>query len=119
MSDGGITHPPRTPLCGGGAVVLTELGVHNSSVLLTNATIWVEGITDRLFIRHFLGILQKELPASQRVREDVHFSFVEYGGSAIDHWSFLCARNETPRIDVTRLCGKLFLIADHARDREG
>ena len=32
------------------ANILRELGVRNSSVFLTNATIWVEGITDRMYM---------------------------------------------------------------------
>ena len=43
--------------------------------------------------------------------EDLHYSFVEYGGSCITHWSFL--DEEKHPIDVERLCGRLFLIADH------
>lgn len=39
----------------------------------------------------------------------MHYSFVEYGGSCITHWSFL---DEQEGINVDRLCGRLFLIAD-------
>lgn len=37
---------------------LELLGVRNSSVLLTNCTIWVEGITDRRYIAHWLALYQ-------------------------------------------------------------
>ncbi|WP_165760255.1 ATP-dependent nuclease, partial [Niastella populi] len=39
--------------------VLSLLGVNNSSVFLTNCTIWVEGITDRIYIRKYLQIVQE------------------------------------------------------------
>lgn len=46
------------------------------------------------------------------LREDYHYSFVEYGGTNITHWSFLEEPDGEDTIDVERLCGKLFLIAD-------
>jgi predicted house-cleaning noncanonical NTP pyrophosphatase (MazG superfamily) len=83
-------------------------------VLLTNCTIWVEGITDRRYIAHWLKLYQKhkegqdEAGKSRFFKEDLHYSFVEYSGGNITHWSFL---DETGT-DVAKLCGKLFLIAD-------
>lgn len=86
--------------------LLLELGVRNSSVFLSNCTIWVEGVTDRLYLRKYLAIFQEE--QEKKYMEDLHFSFVEYGGSNITHFSFL----DEEGIDVERLCGELLLIAD-------
>lgn len=94
---------------------LELLGVRNSSVLLTNCTIWVEGITDRRYVAHWLDLYQQQLhgnTAADRAKffnEDLHYSFVEYSGGNITHWSFL----DEDGPEVERLCGKLFLIADH------
>jgi hypothetical protein len=88
--------------------LLAELGVRNSSVLLSNCTIWVEGITDRLYIRRYFELFQKE--QKPQYLEDIHFSFVEYGGDNVEHWSFLDESGSG--ICVERLCGTLFLIAD-------
>jgi hypothetical protein len=93
---------------------LELLGVRNSSVLLTNCTIWVEGITDRRYLTHYLRKYMDKLKSEDgekifKAREDVHYSFVEYSGANITHWSFLEADN---CINVDRLCGRLFLIAD-------
>jgi predicted ATP-dependent endonuclease of OLD family len=90
--------------------LLEHLGVKNSSVFLTNCTIWVEGITDRIYIRKYLELYQKSLSeGDKKYFEDVHYSFVEYGGNNITHWSFL---DKESGIEVERLCGKLFLITD-------
>ncbi|MBY0311125.1 MAG: ATP-binding protein [Phycisphaerales bacterium] len=118
--------------------LLRELGVRNSSVLLANCTIWVEGVTDRKYLQKYLDLYQDHLestasehnattePASapaptiaravapQRFVEDLHFAFVEYGGSNITHWSFL--DEQGARVD--RLCGTLMLIADKDTDKE-
>jgi len=94
--------------------LLECLGVKNSSVMLTNCTVWVEGITDRMYIRKYLEVYQKHLENEDSnakiFEEDKHYSFVEYSGNNITHWSFL-DKDEEP-MDVEHLCGKLFLISD-------
>ncbi len=97
--------------------VLNLLGVKNSSIFLSNCTIWVEGITDRIYVRKFLEVFLKQ-DTVNRLKEDIHYSFVEYGGGNITHWSFLDDTDaEYPNINVNRLCSKLFLISD--RDGAG
>lgn len=96
----------------GSLPILRELGVLNSSVLLANCTIWVEGITDRMYLRHYLSLYQDHCSnQASRVRryvEDLHYAFVEYGGSNVTHWSFL----DDDGTRVERLCGELILVAD-------
>ncbi len=89
---------------------LELLGVRNSSVFLTNATIWVEGITDRWYLRKMLKSYMEHLGTPERFEEDVHYSFVEYGGANITHWSFLDCEDHP--IEVTRLCARAILIVD-------
>ncbi len=85
---------------------LELLGVKNSSVFLTNCTIWVEGITDRKYIAHYLAKYQESLDKQtgksnlKMLKEDLHYSFVEYSGANITHWSFL---GEKGSIEVERL----------------
>ncbi len=95
--------------------LLKEMGITSSSVLLVNATIWVEGITDRLYLRKYIDLIQNSDPASMRIREDVHYSFVEYGGAAIVHWSFLHELAKDHTINVSKLCGDAFLICDRSK----
>lgn len=99
--------------------IIELLGVHNSSVLLTNCTIWVEGITDRLYIRRYLEMYMQNMIADEAARtfeEDKHYSFVEYSGNNIMHWSFLEVEDDP--INVEALCGTLFLVADRDRGKE-
>jgi predicted ATP-dependent endonuclease of OLD family len=102
--------------------VLEMLGVRNSAVFLSNCTIWVEGITDRYYIRHFFDIYQKSLANSKVFKEDIHFSFVEYSGNNITHWTFLDDEN-TPdgvfsSMNPERLCGTIFLITDKDSEKK-
>jgi predicted ATP-dependent endonuclease of OLD family len=94
--------------------ILQLLGARNSSVFLSNCTIWVEGITDRLYIRKYLEFYQKN--KEEKVQEDIDYSFVEYGGDNITHWSFL--NEEDSPINIERLCGKSFLVTDKDGDKK-
>lgn len=102
--------------------VLQELGVRNSAVLLSNCTIWVEGITDRLYIRRFLKVFQEFHPDLKEFKEDIHYSFVEYSGGNITHWSFLDDDDETETneghtsMNAEKICSTLFLITDKDGD---
>jgi len=100
--------------------VLLDLGVRNSSVFLTNATVWVEGITDRLFLRAYMRKYVDELAIRDSnqaaiigiLREDYHYSFVEYQGATLAHWSFDPGDEEANRIKADYVCAHAFLIAD-------
>jgi hypothetical protein len=118
-----------TPVSSGAHSSLELLGVRNSSVFLVNATIWVEGITDRRYMRKFLELYRKhcETPPHidpavdiSRLEEDIHYAFVEYAGSNLKHWSFASAEDTEPKegdqndslIELRTLCGRAFLIRD-------
>lgn len=91
--------------------ILELLGVRNSSVFLSNCTIWVEGITDRLYIKKILEVYQESLiDEPLKYLEDFHFSFIEYSGSNLVHWAF--ENSEGDRILANRINQKILLIAD-------
>lgn len=76
--------------------LLASLGVKPSSVYLANCTIWVEGITDRLYITKYMEKYLDELYQAnsnlykkyRRFMPNYHYTFVEYAGSNLVHWSF-------------------------------
>lgn len=100
--------------------LLRDIGVRNSSVFLTNATIWVEGITDRLYLRTYMAKYCKEIEEGNKdlaktlsnLKEDLHYSFVEYQGTNLTHWSFDPNDEDTKRMKATYVCAHAFLIAD-------
>ncbi|OEC87659.1 MULTISPECIES: ATP-binding protein [Methanobacterium] len=67
--------------------LLNLLGIRSSSVFLTNCNIWVEGITDVLYLRRFFNIYQdymkKKNKNFKKFDEDRHYSFYVYNGSDI------------------------------------
>jgi len=82
--------------CDGDRTILQTLGVSPSSVFLANCTIWVEGITDRLYFVQYLKKYLEELKADNeekwedysRFIDGYHYAFVEYQGSNLEHWDF-------------------------------
>ncbi|MBL7202530.1 MAG: AAA family ATPase [Anaerolineae bacterium] len=105
---------------------LALLGVANSSVFLANCSIWVEGVTDRKYLRAFLRAYQEsdEFAAHQgRVyQEDIHFAFFEYAGSNIAHYFFSPGESEPADIDAKiralALSNRIFLLADRDEAKE-
>jgi hypothetical protein len=97
--------------------LLRDLGVHNASVLLAGCSIWVEGPSDRDYVRAGLLAYRRHLNVSPLL-EDLHFAIFEYGGSNIVHYDF--SRDDESgdpaekdrRIKQRWLANRVFLLAD-------
>lgn len=103
--------------------ILKDLGVNNSSVFMANCSIWVEGISDRNYIKAFLKsygdyLLKNDKKKYVNIKEDIDFAFFEYAGSNIDHYFF---DNEMEKEEVElilqdikalSLSNRIFLLAD-------
>jgi hypothetical protein len=76
--------------------------------------VWVEGITDRWYFRSmlqsYIKFLQKSNIFVRNIEEGIHYSFVEYGGGNITHWSFL--DEEEHPIAIDKLCARALVIID-------
>jgi hypothetical protein len=120
--------------------VLAQLGVRPSATFLSNATIWVEGVSDASYLRaymeafvHYLevrggGDWKDAVRLLRQYREDQHYAFVEYNGANLEHFGFgesedplTCdqvagaapaSSSARPTTDVTRLCAEAIVIAD-------
>lgn len=103
--------------------ILKHLGVNNSSVFLANCSIWVEGVSDRNYIKAFLKSYLDYLnkPGSKdykSLKEDIDYAFFEYAGSNIEHYIFEEEISEDEEkkfeseINALALSNKIFLLAD-------
>lgn len=94
------------PLRYGDTSIVDDLGLRNSSVYLANCSIWVEGITDRLYIRKILELMDQE---NSKYIEDLHYTIIEYSGSNITHYFV-----DKDKIDTNPITGgnKLLLVVD-------
>ena len=68
--------------------ILNLLEVNNASVFLANCSIWIEGVTDRIYLRSYLKAFLNSDPYKEFLHEDLHFAFFEYAGSNISHYLF-------------------------------
>lgn len=96
----------------GDNTALQYLGVTNSSVFLANCSIWVEGISDRNYLKAFLKAYCRDIPNKIYPKEDIDFAFIEYAGSNIDHYNFDEAELKE-KIDAFSINNKIFLISDY------
>lgn len=103
--------------------VLQLIGAKPSSIFNSNCTIWIEGITDRLYIRKFLELYQdkllKENNLLKKYREDIDYSFVEYSGGNITHWNFISDIEEVIQINAKFLSQNILVIADNDFPKDG
>lgn len=59
--------------------VCVDLGYRPSDILQTNAIIWVEGPSDRIYLQHWISQVEPELI------EGLHYSIMFYGGRLLNH----------------------------------
>lgn len=98
---------------------LDLLGVNNSSVLMANSSIWVEGPTDRRYISFFLKLYCTK-DSRKHLKEDIDFAFFEYGGNLIEHYLFdddfeeiFSEEKVREKINSFALSNKIYLLADN------
>ena len=90
--------------------VLSDLGVKASDLLQANCIIWVEGATDRIYLRKWLELIEPELV------EGVHFSIMIYGGKdTLKHFSADSDNDSDERIDILRFNNHAIVVMDSDR----
>lgn len=92
--------------------VVKDLGYRASDLLQSNCIIWVEGPSDRLYLRHWLKSLDPYLV------EGIHYSIMFYGGRLLSH---LGADDEEVNdfINLRRINRNLAIVIDSDRPRKG
>jgi len=96
--------------------ILKNIGVNNSSVFMANSSIWVEGISDRIYVRAFLRSYCKHI-GKKYPKEDIDFAFFEYAGTNLDHYLFDDIEEDEQEkiikdINAMSLSNRIFLLAD-------
>ncbi|MFV8829522.1 ATP-dependent nuclease [Alkalihalobacterium sp. APHAB7] len=66
--------------------LLDDLGIRASQILQTNLVIWVEGPSDRIYIKKWIEDLT---PNSLHFIEGKHYSFLMYGGANLTSYDIL------------------------------
>lgn len=84
--------------------ILDDLDVKASDLLQSNGIIWVEGPSDRVYIKHWL-----DLYFPDRFVEGVHYQFLYYGGRLLSQYS---AEEVTELISVIKTNRNVVIVMD-------
>lgn len=92
-------------------VILDDLGCQASDILQSNAVIWVEGPSDRIYLNHWLNAYDA------RLVDGIHYTIMFYGGSLISH---LTASDEAldDFIKLRELNRNMAIVLDSDRSSE-
>lgn len=95
-----------------GTKMLDALGIRGSDIYQSNGVIWVEGPSDRLYLRHWMNLWCQErgVPAP---REHIDYSFQFYGGAVLAHYSVVECQDF---ISMLRLNRNMVLMMDRDND---
>jgi len=89
--------------------VLDDLGVTSGDLVQANGIIWVEGPSDRIYIKAWLELLASHLGRPAPI-ERVHYAFVSYGGALLKHLSL--ADETQDIVDLRAVNRNFFLVID-------
>jgi hypothetical protein len=94
--------------------VLDALGIRASDISQSNGVIWVEGPSDRRYIKHWLNLYcfenNKKVPI-----ENVDYSFCFYGGAVLSHMS---VDDQNSFISMLSMNRNMVLVMDRDKDFE-
>lgn len=65
----------------GNVEILEDLDIQPSDILQANGIIWVEGPSDRIYIKRWLDLLTNDC-----FKEGQHYQFLYYGGKLLSHY---------------------------------
>jgi len=94
--------------------MLDRLGIKASDISQSNGVIWVEGASDRLYIKHWLELWCKKRGVLPPL-ENVEYSFCFYGGSSLSHFT---ARETDGFVEMLRINRNFAIIMDADLDFE-
>lgn len=89
--------------------IIDELGLKASDLLQANGIIWVEGPSDRIYVKHWLDKLHP-----QKFEEGKHYQFAYYGGRLLSHYTACDPSDEEVEnyINILAINTNAFLIMD-------
>jgi hypothetical protein len=92
--------------------VMDALGIRGSDISQSNGVVWVEGPSDRIYIKHWLSLFCKENDKTEP-KENVDYSFNLYGGAVLSHMSL---NEQESFISMLSMNRNLVLVMDADKD---
>lgn len=96
--------------------ILDDLGNRASDILQANGVIWVEGPSDRIYLRRWI-----ELRSGGALREGAHYAVMFYGGKVLSHFHALAPDSEEVEdlVSLLRLNRNVAVMMDSDRATAG
>ena len=88
------------------AELLDDLDVRASDLLQSNGIIWVEGPSDRIYIKKWLSLVEPSL------KENEHYQFAYYGGRLLSHYTGATEENDLIKILLTNRNSAIVIDSD-------
>jgi putative ATP-dependent endonuclease of the OLD family len=90
--------------------ILDDLDIRASDMLQANGIIWVEGPSDRIYLRRWI-----ELWTNGAIKEGVHYSMMFYGGKLLSHLEFKDPAETDRLISIMSLNRNAAIVIDSDR----
>jgi len=90
--------------------ILDDLDIRASDMLQANGIIWIEGPSDRIYIRAWIDLLTKG-----EIKEGVHYSMMFYGGRLLSHLESAGVQKEGELISILSLNRNVAMVIDSDR----
>lgn len=94
----------------GQSSILEDLDVRGSDILQANGIIWVEGPSDRIYIKKWIDVM-----AEGRLREGAHYTFMFYGGKVLSHFDALPPEELPKKIAMLAVNRNIAVVMDSDR----
>lgn len=91
-------------------ILLDDLGVKASDLLQANCLIWVEGPSDRIYIKKWIDLF-----SDGKLEEGLQYQFICYGGALLAHYT---ANNQKDLISLLKINRNSYVIMDSDKSSE-
>lgn len=92
--------------------ILDDLDIRASDILQANGIIWVEGPSDRIYLRGWLDLI-----SNGKLKEGVHYSVLFYGGKLLSHLTSLPPADQDRLVNTLSVNRNVAVIIDSDRHR--
>ncbi|GAA6200232.1 hypothetical protein NBRC116599_14570 [Aquicoccus sp. SU-CL01552] len=90
--------------------ILQDLDVRGSDILQANGIIWIEGPSDRIYIKKWI-----EIVSHGELREGVHYTFMFYGGKVLKHFDALPPEELPKKVAMLAVNRNMAVVIDSDR----